>query len=352
MRQDVERRKRILGLAEHERFVPQSYDWGVEAQVGWYEAYVDLDGERTKLQVFSMRSMASGAAFHRAYLSSTQQAFLEAHELAFAYLRESSGDFVRFCSGNKIVENARGHPAEIGEGSHMAFQKSFGRLGWKRHHEAVVGVRQIHRQIMGLPLHAGNDYQRFAEVCLRLACRVPQRHEHLPAMQRRRTHIVLHDGVAAAEPVFFSEPIKIRFAVCRCLAGRVLSSSRMASITPPRPASGAAPPAAAGSPAVPSSAASSPPTLAISQTPALPPVDFAPQPEPLAVPAHRAPPYTSLRCSMNPAACATAHGTQSRRWPTFTPPRTAAYAALHGLVLHRRSYHKSSSIKAEKQHEY
>jgi transposase len=32
-----------------------------------------------------MRSMASGAAFHRAYLSSTQQAFLEAHELAFAY---------------------------------------------------------------------------------------------------------------------------------------------------------------------------------------------------------------------------------------------------------------------------
>ena len=48
VRQYVERRKRILGLAEHERFVPQSYDWGVEAQVGWYEAYVDLDGERAK----------------------------------------------------------------------------------------------------------------------------------------------------------------------------------------------------------------------------------------------------------------------------------------------------------------
>ena len=50
-----------------------------------YEAYADLSGERTKLQVFSMRSMASGAAFHCAYLHSTQQAFLEAHELAFAY---------------------------------------------------------------------------------------------------------------------------------------------------------------------------------------------------------------------------------------------------------------------------
>ena len=40
---------------------------------------------RTKLQVFAMRSMASGAAFHCAFLHATQQAFLEAHERAFAY---------------------------------------------------------------------------------------------------------------------------------------------------------------------------------------------------------------------------------------------------------------------------
>ena len=86
VRQYVEQRKRELGLAEHETFVPQSYRWGVEAQVDWYEAYADLDGERIKLQVFSMRSMASGAAFHRAYPCATQQAFLEAHELAFARL--------------------------------------------------------------------------------------------------------------------------------------------------------------------------------------------------------------------------------------------------------------------------
>ena len=62
----------------------------------------------------------------------------------------------------------------------MAFQKSFGRLGWKRHHEAVVGVRQIHRQVMGLPLHASNDHQRFAEVCLRLLL-----HRHVPPLTRR-----------------------------------------------------------------------------------------------------------------------------------------------------------------------
>ena len=35
--------------------------------------------------MFCVRSMASGAAFHRAYPRATQQAFLEAHEGAFAY---------------------------------------------------------------------------------------------------------------------------------------------------------------------------------------------------------------------------------------------------------------------------
>jgi transposase len=85
VRQYVHSRKIVLGLVVRETFVPQSYAWGVEAQIDWYEAYADLAGERVKLQVFAMRSMASGAAFHCAYLHATQQAFLEAHELAFSY---------------------------------------------------------------------------------------------------------------------------------------------------------------------------------------------------------------------------------------------------------------------------
>ena len=85
VRNHVRERKRQMGLVLRETFVPQSYSMGQEAQVDWYEAWVDLGGERTKVQVFAMRSMASGAAFHRAYLHATQQAFLEAHELAFDY---------------------------------------------------------------------------------------------------------------------------------------------------------------------------------------------------------------------------------------------------------------------------
>jgi transposase len=85
VRRYVRERRTALGLLARETFVPQSYPWGDEAQVDWYEAYADLGDERVKLQVFSMRSMASGGAFHRAYRHATQQAFLEAHELAFRY---------------------------------------------------------------------------------------------------------------------------------------------------------------------------------------------------------------------------------------------------------------------------
>src|SRR4029077_13400546 len=77
--------KMKLGLTRRETFIPQSYSWGAEAQVDWYEAYAEICGERQKAYLFCMRSMASGGAFHRAYPHASQQAFLEAHELAFHY---------------------------------------------------------------------------------------------------------------------------------------------------------------------------------------------------------------------------------------------------------------------------
>ena len=83
VRRYVRERQVALGLRSRETFVPQCYAWGAEAQVDWYEAAADLGGERVTLQVFALRSMASGGAFHRAYRQATQQAFLEAHELAF-----------------------------------------------------------------------------------------------------------------------------------------------------------------------------------------------------------------------------------------------------------------------------
>src|SRR4051794_20042119 len=85
VRRYVHKRKRECGLAADEIFVPQCYAPGQEAQVDWYEAMVRLGDGEQKLYFFSMRSMASGDAFHRAYPHATQQALLEAHEKAFAY---------------------------------------------------------------------------------------------------------------------------------------------------------------------------------------------------------------------------------------------------------------------------
>jgi transposase len=130
VRHYVCRRKQELGVAERETFVPQSYSWGSEAQVDWYEAFVEVLGERRKLYCFAMRSMASGGAFHRAYYHATQQAFLEAHELAFDYF---GGVFRRLRYDNlksAVKKVLRGHQREeterlIAFRSHWGFQSEF-----------------------------------------------------------------------------------------------------------------------------------------------------------------------------------------------------------------------------------
>jgi hypothetical protein len=126
----IQHRRQQLGLEWREVFVPQSYAWGSEAQVDWYEAWAVLSGERVKLQVFEMRSMASGAAYHRAYTHATQQVFLEVHQLAFAYF---DGVFrtLRYDNLKAAVKRIlRGHRREetsrfIAFRSHGRFQSEF-----------------------------------------------------------------------------------------------------------------------------------------------------------------------------------------------------------------------------------
>jgi len=43
-------------IVGQETFIPQSYAWGGEAQVDWYEAYADICGERELAYVFCMRA--------------------------------------------------------------------------------------------------------------------------------------------------------------------------------------------------------------------------------------------------------------------------------------------------------
>ncbi len=85
VREYVRQWKLEHGLTGREVFVPQSYELGQEAQVDWFEAAARLGGEMRQLQFFTLRSMASGGGFHRAYTNATQQAFLEGQEHGFRY---------------------------------------------------------------------------------------------------------------------------------------------------------------------------------------------------------------------------------------------------------------------------
>jgi hypothetical protein len=60
VREYVRARKHELGLSRRETFIPQCYTWREEAQVDWYEATAQLGGGLEPVQVFAMRSMASG----------------------------------------------------------------------------------------------------------------------------------------------------------------------------------------------------------------------------------------------------------------------------------------------------
>lgn len=188
VRQYVHLRKITLGIAIHETFVPQSYDWGIEAQVDWYEAYADLSGERTKLQVFSMRSMASGAAFHCAFVHATQQAFLEAHELAFAYY---NGVFQRLRYdnlGSAVKKILRGQRREetsrfIAFRSHWRYASEFCTPGEGHEKGGVEGEVGYFRRNHWVPVPTATDLKDLNSQLL-AAC---QQDEHRRIAGREQT---------------------------------------------------------------------------------------------------------------------------------------------------------------------
>jgi transposase len=85
VRQYVRARKRAMGLAVGEVFVPQVHAPGMEGEVDWGEAEVVLAGGAMIVHLFVMRASFSGAAFCQASLVETQQAFLELHVQAFEW---------------------------------------------------------------------------------------------------------------------------------------------------------------------------------------------------------------------------------------------------------------------------
>jgi hypothetical protein len=78
-------RRAELGLDKTEVMVPQAHAPGAEAEVDFGEFHAMIAGVLLKLWMFVMRLSCSGRAFHVAFATQAQEAFLEGHVLAFEY---------------------------------------------------------------------------------------------------------------------------------------------------------------------------------------------------------------------------------------------------------------------------
>ena len=178
VRRYVRLRKRELGWSTRAVCVPQSYAPGQEGQVDWYEAWAELGGEAVKLQVFSVRSMASGAAFHRAYQRATQQAFLEAHEYAFRYFGGVFG-LLRYDNLRSAVKKIlRGYRREettrfIAFRSHWRFQSEFCSPVQPHEKGGIEGEVGYFRRNHWVPLPKARDLDELNQQLLS-ACRADE----------------------------------------------------------------------------------------------------------------------------------------------------------------------------------
>ena len=81
----VGRRRVELGLDRVEVAVPQTHPPGAEAEADFGEFYARIAGVWVKVWMFVMRLSHCGRAFHVAFATQAQEAFLEGHVLAFEH---------------------------------------------------------------------------------------------------------------------------------------------------------------------------------------------------------------------------------------------------------------------------
>lgn len=223
VREHVARRRRELGLGV-EGHVPQTHDPGAEAEVDWGEAKVRMGGELIKAKLFLMRLSHSGAAYVEAFPHETQQAFLEGHANAFAFLGgipvkvrydNLRAAVVKVLRGRRRVETDR----FVALRSHYLYESFFCEPGKKGAHEkgGVEGEVGRFRRNNLVPVP---EIESFAElnVLLREACEAE--------LGRRITgrEVDIGEALAAERPTLRPLPAE-RFDATESTSVRVDSKS-------------------------------------------------------------------------------------------------------------------------------
>jgi transposase len=136
----VARRRAELGLDKVQVMVPQAHAPGAEAEVDFGEFHAVIAGVLLKLWMFVMRLSCSGRAFHVAFATQAQEAFLEGHVLALEYFGAAPGRVrydnlkpavVRVLRGRDRAESER----FIALRSHYGFDSFFCTPGREGAHE-------------------------------------------------------------------------------------------------------------------------------------------------------------------------------------------------------------------------
>lgn len=133
-------RRSELGLPKNEVSVPQTHEAGAEAEVDFGEFFATIAGLVVKCWMFVMRLSHSGKAFHVAFATQAQEAFLEGHVLAFEHFGGVPGRIrydnlkpavIRVLKGRDRAESER----FIALRSHYGFDSFFCRPGLDGAHE-------------------------------------------------------------------------------------------------------------------------------------------------------------------------------------------------------------------------
>jgi transposase len=138
VRRYVRERRRALG--EFEAFVPQTHLPGQTAEVDWGQAEIVLAGAREQVNFFVLRLSHSGAGLVQAFGHATQQAFLEGHVEAFAFLGGVPAR-VRYDNLSSAVKlTLRGRQRVLADRfvalrSHYLFESQFTLVGLEGAHE-------------------------------------------------------------------------------------------------------------------------------------------------------------------------------------------------------------------------
>jgi transposase len=136
----VARRRLELGLDGVEVMVPQTHPPGAEAEVDFGEFQAFIVGVLSTCWLFVMRLSHSGRAFHVAFATQAQEAFLEGHVLALHYFGAVPGRIrydnlkpavIRVCKGRDRQESER----FVALRSHYGFDSFFCRPGKDGSHE-------------------------------------------------------------------------------------------------------------------------------------------------------------------------------------------------------------------------